>query len=554
MRTVPGTKDTVAAMQRLYNLMREERGGFFNSRFDDIGLDLHTITRTIAQMPSSYYNDLWACPGMCQFLLTHQLGCRPNGAVQTYVNRKLSDVQGSNSRDTRLDSDDDDDEIGELGKVHEFSYLLFYLLVRTSCVQEMTLCEPSTVNVKFRKDCYAAIPATKRGLEMWLGQENCGDCMGGGAGWAKFLVEHHFNEFFQDLAIEKVAMRCIIEICESNCHNSLELLQGLLERRALRELQKLDVVRLRFAAQYMLEYSDEGVAVANRLLQTLQSLKTAKCSDLPTNYTKASSSNFSSPVFAPKSINSAAAAAGSSSPASLPIFACLSIGEPMSNPSVSGTVPSFGASSARVDFSSTCTGQFGSFGLAAPFSASGNGAPKPVINNAVEGGSGCFETGVGGTCGGTYGEFRNSKSTFTFNGSLKSPKATISAAANASSFGSPTSIRTIGFRIKRQRRPLRFGAGQSARSRERHIQIQIPSLVPGNRMSVSPKKDRESREEKFPMRALFLSPEEMKLKLETQANFDSENAKVPFSSHKFLNNNKYMIRRVLKFPSLRINS
>ena len=111
MRTVPGTKDTVAAMQRLYNLMREERGGFFNSRFDDIGLDLHTITRTIAQMPSSYYNELWACPGMCQFLLTHQLGCRPNGAVQTYVNRKLSDDHGSNSRDTRFDSDDDDDEI-----------------------------------------------------------------------------------------------------------------------------------------------------------------------------------------------------------------------------------------------------------------------------------------------------------------------------------------------------------------------------------------------------------------------------------------------------------
>lgn len=182
MRQVPGTKDTCAAMQRLYTLTREELGGFFNHRFGDIGLELHYITRCIVlvSMPSRYFNDLWASPGMCQFLLTQHLGCRPSGEMQKYVNRKMADPSKPKSSHRY----DDDSETEDLGDVHEFSYILFYLLLRTSCVQQMTNCEPTTINVEFRKDCNAAIPATKRALEMWLGRENCGDCMGGGAGWA----------------------------------------------------------------------------------------------------------------------------------------------------------------------------------------------------------------------------------------------------------------------------------------------------------------------------------------------------------------------------------
>ena len=284
-RYVPGTKDTVSAMQRLYFLMREERGDYYNRRFSYIGDELHALTRI--EWPSSYYNDLWACPGMCQFLLTHKLGCRSNALyarylhtlilparyVQTYLQAKLAEETLKEST-SKLETDCDGDESEGLGQVHEFSYLLFYLLVRTSCVQKMTSCEPSTINVRLRKDCNAAIPATKRALEMWLGKENCGDCMGGGAGWVLFLVEHHLSEFSEELPIGKVAMQCIVEVCESECRISLGLLRTLVEKPALRELGKLEAKGLRLAAQYMRDHirenSGEVVAIASRLLRKLE--------------------------------------------------------------------------------------------------------------------------------------------------------------------------------------------------------------------------------------------------------------------------------------------
>jgi hypothetical protein len=304
-RFVPGTKDTVSAMQRLYVLMSEELGDYYNRRFSYIGDELHALTR--CEWPSSYYNDLWACPGMCQFLLTHKLGCRSNALytrylqtlilparnVQAYVQAKLAveNLKESTSKQeaskhsmgksqsahsdpsSSLNNTLTDDRSEGLGQVHEFSYLLFYLLVRTSCVQKMTSCEPSTINVKLRKDCNAAIPATKRALEMWLGKENCGDCMGGGAGWVRFLVRHHLSEFSAELPLGKVAMQCIIEVCESDCRISLDLLRTLVEKPALRELCKLDVKGLRLAAQYMRDHSSENksevIAIANKLLRQL---------------------------------------------------------------------------------------------------------------------------------------------------------------------------------------------------------------------------------------------------------------------------------------------
>jgi len=63
-------------------------------------------------------------------------------------------------------------------KTYEFSYILFFTLVRTAVVQQLTMAEPSTVTRALRTDCLAAIPAAKRALEMYLAKdENCGDCM-----------------------------------------------------------------------------------------------------------------------------------------------------------------------------------------------------------------------------------------------------------------------------------------------------------------------------------------------------------------------------------------
>ena len=53
--------------------------------FGDIRMELHNITRAIAHQPSSCFDDLWACPGMCQFLLTQQLEPRPDDNVTSFV-------------------------------------------------------------------------------------------------------------------------------------------------------------------------------------------------------------------------------------------------------------------------------------------------------------------------------------------------------------------------------------------------------------------------------------------------------------------------------------
>ncbi len=91
----------------------------------------------------------------------------------------------------------------------------FYLRMRTSSVQEMTYCGPSTITKRLRSDCGAAIPAARRALEMWLGKENCGDGMGGGARWVRFLLLNHWDLFRKEMAIDKVVLQCIIEACDS---------------------------------------------------------------------------------------------------------------------------------------------------------------------------------------------------------------------------------------------------------------------------------------------------------------------------------------------------
>ena len=57
------------------------------------------------------------------------------------------------------------------------------------------------------------------------------------------------------------------------------MLRILVDKLATRKLGDLEMMRLRFAAQYMRENATEGVAIANRLLQALESSKSSQKSD-----------------------------------------------------------------------------------------------------------------------------------------------------------------------------------------------------------------------------------------------------------------------------------
>jgi hypothetical protein len=109
---------------------------------------------------------------------------------------------------------------------------------------------------------------------MWLGRENCGDCMGGGAGWARFLLLNHWDLFRQEMPIDKVALRCIVEVCESQCRISRDLLMTLARSHgpALRALPEGAKGRLRCASRNLHSQSEgESAATAKKLLRVLDS-------------------------------------------------------------------------------------------------------------------------------------------------------------------------------------------------------------------------------------------------------------------------------------------
>ena len=321
----PGSKNTAAILKRLYVFLHdfeedvEEGLEFFLP--SDIGLDLHTFTRSEActsqQYGGTYFSHLWACPGMTQFLLGQKLEDVPDRHPDITTALKKADAQvssGSTEEDAvksdsnkNDDGGDDDDKDGDNNdensddensrnsseydsdgnkkvktEVSEFCWILFYLLIRTCVAQSLTNMEGTTRTISFRSDCAAATPAARRVLQMWLGNENVGVDMLGGGSVCYFLMKNHFNTFKDYIPIDKLLIQCMFDIIKGPAKGyataiflGLDIYKNLLFESTLTQKRHIIVVIdwLLRKLNYNIEDDAGFIVDANRVRKFAKKLK-----------------------------------------------------------------------------------------------------------------------------------------------------------------------------------------------------------------------------------------------------------------------------------------
>lgn len=215
----PGSKNTAFVLRRLYELLRDhpEAIGYDASQ---LGYDLHSLTRmpTFVQTPTTdFYSILWAAPGMTNFLLgQHIENVFRMGGVRNYVKYQLFQDSSNEEKSTET-FEPDDDHYGS--NTCEFSYFLFYILLRTACVQKLAMAEPSTKTLQLR-NCLPAKAAAHRAIQMWISPEYSGDSMLGGSEFVKFFFDNHYEEFISCIPIDELTIGCVEDLfCAYNKHS-----------------------------------------------------------------------------------------------------------------------------------------------------------------------------------------------------------------------------------------------------------------------------------------------------------------------------------------------
>jgi len=155
--TFPSSPDhnTAAALVRLYSLIRQEDGKpvedqkVFSEDLDDMACHLQAITRLNSSVLDRYYEKVWACPGMAQFLLFTDL--RTIGYKKTM--KKFPEGLPVDQSDEECEDFDDhlyDDSSGE-----HLAWFVIGFLIRSCVSGTLSMCSNHDGRGMLRDTAYA---------------------------------------------------------------------------------------------------------------------------------------------------------------------------------------------------------------------------------------------------------------------------------------------------------------------------------------------------------------------------------------------------------------
>ena len=250
----PGSKNIAYVLRRLYELLRDD--STIGDDAGQIGYTLHSLTRMpmCVQSPrTDYYMSLWAAPGMATFLLGQCIENVPRmGGVHAYVKYQLYQELSEEEKASKS-FESDDDYYGS--NTCEFTYFLFYILLRTACVQSLDMSELATKTISIRQNPPAKA-AAKRAIKMWSSLEYSGDSMAGGAEFVSFFLENHYEEFFKDVAVADLILGCVEDMSCGYNKFSYDMLNTLFSKQLMTidgSINELSVRRIYHAANYIKE-------------------------------------------------------------------------------------------------------------------------------------------------------------------------------------------------------------------------------------------------------------------------------------------------------------